>query len=32
VTVKDMASGEETTAPADEFPGEHDRPTYDDFA
>ena len=32
VTVKEMASGEETTAPADEFPGEHDRPTYDDFA
>jgi histidyl-tRNA synthetase len=32
VTVKDMASGDETTAPVDEFPGDHDRPTYDDFA
>jgi histidyl-tRNA synthetase len=32
VTVKDMASGDETTAPFEAFPGEHDRPTYDDFA
>ena len=32
VTVKEMASGDETTAPFDAFPGEHDRPTYDDFA
>lgn len=32
VTVKDMASGDETTAPVDAFPGEHDRPTYDTFA
>ncbi|MEF8851184.1 MAG: HisS family protein, partial [Haloarculaceae archaeon] len=32
VTVKDMASGDETTAPVDEFPGEYDRPTYDDVA
>jgi histidyl-tRNA synthetase len=32
VTVKDMASGDETTAPFDEFPGERERPTYDDFA
>jgi histidyl-tRNA synthetase len=32
VTVKDMASGDETTAPFDEFPGDHERPTYDDFA
>ncbi len=32
VTVKDMVSGDETTAPVDEFPGEHERPTYDDFA
>jgi histidyl-tRNA synthetase len=32
VTVKDMASGDQTTAPVDEFPGEYDRPTYDDFA
>ncbi|MBO4248694.1 histidine--tRNA ligase [Halomicrobium sp. IBSBa] len=32
VTVKDMASGEQTTAPVDGFPGDHERPTYDDFA
>jgi len=32
VTVKDMASGDQTTAPVDEFPGDRDRPTYDDFA
>jgi histidyl-tRNA synthetase len=32
VTVKDMASGDQTTAPVDDFPGEHDQPTYDDFA
>jgi histidyl-tRNA synthetase len=32
VTVKDMDSGDETTAPVDEFPGDRDRPTYDDFA
>ncbi|MFD1647282.1 histidine--tRNA ligase [Haloarchaeobius litoreus] len=32
VTVKDMESGDETTAPVDEFPGEHDRPTYGTFA
>jgi histidyl-tRNA synthetase len=32
ITVKDMASGDQTTAPVDEFPGEYDRPTYDDFA
>ncbi|QLG61288.1 histidine--tRNA ligase [Halorarum salinum] len=32
VTVKDMRSGDQTTAPVDEFPGERDRPTYDDFA
>ncbi|MEF8784053.1 MAG: histidine--tRNA ligase [Haloarculaceae archaeon] len=31
VTVKDMGSGDQTTAPVDGFPGEHDRPTYDDF-
>jgi histidyl-tRNA synthetase len=31
VTVKDMESGDETTAPVDAFPGEHDRPTYDTF-
>jgi histidyl-tRNA synthetase len=32
VTVKDMGSGDQTTAPVDSFPGEYDRPTYDDFA
>ncbi|MEM4782616.1 MAG: His/Gly/Thr/Pro-type tRNA ligase C-terminal domain-containing protein, partial [Halalkalicoccus sp.] len=31
VTVKDMASGEQTTAPVESFPGS-DRPTYDDLA
>jgi histidyl-tRNA synthetase len=32
VTVKDMESGDQTTAPVDEFPGDRERPTYDDFA
>ncbi|WP_129112783.1 histidine--tRNA ligase [Halegenticoccus tardaugens] len=32
VTVKDMASGEQTTAPVDDFPGDRDAPSYDDFA
>jgi histidyl-tRNA synthetase len=32
VTVKDMATGDQTTAPVEEFPGDRDRPTYDDFA
>ncbi|MFC5367570.1 histidine--tRNA ligase [Salinirubrum litoreum] len=32
VTVKDMATGEQTTAPVDDFPGDRDAPTYDDFA
>ncbi|MFB6097272.1 MAG: histidine--tRNA ligase [Haloferacaceae archaeon] len=32
VTVKEMASGDQTTVPVAEFPGAHDRPTYDDFA
>jgi histidyl-tRNA synthetase len=32
VTVKDMASGEQTTAPVADFPGERTAPTYDDFA
>ncbi|WP_435347768.1 histidine--tRNA ligase [Haloarchaeobius sp. HRN-SO-5] len=32
VTVKDMESGDQTTAPVDAFPGEHARPTYGDFA
>jgi histidyl-tRNA synthetase len=31
VTVKDMESGDQTTAPVDGFPGEYNRPTYDDF-
>jgi histidyl-tRNA synthetase len=31
VTVKDMASGDETTAPFESFPGDRERPTYDDF-
>jgi len=32
VTVKDMESGDQTTAPVDEFPGDRDRPTFEDFA
>ena len=32
VTVKEMASGDETTAPVEAFPGDYDRPTYDNFA
>jgi histidyl-tRNA synthetase len=32
VTVKDMASGDQTTAPVDDFPGGRERPTYEDFA
>jgi histidyl-tRNA synthetase len=32
VTVKDMATGEQTTAPVEEFPGDRDAPTYRDFA
>ncbi|HKJ59474.1 MAG TPA: histidine--tRNA ligase [Halobacteriales archaeon] len=32
VTVKDMASGDQVQVPVDEFPGDHDRPTYGDFA
>ncbi|WP_435196438.1 histidine--tRNA ligase [Natronomonas sp. EA1] len=32
VTVKDMQSGDQTTAPFDEFPGDADAPTYDDYA
>ncbi|WP_123538056.1 histidine--tRNA ligase [Halosimplex salinum] len=32
VTIKDMKSGEQTNVPVDEFPGESDRPTYDEFA
>lgn len=32
ITVKNMESGEQTTAPVDRFPGEAERPTYDDLA
>jgi histidyl-tRNA synthetase len=32
VTVKDMESGDQTQVPLAEFPGEHERPTYEDFA
>jgi histidyl-tRNA synthetase len=32
VTVKEMASGDQTTAPVDDFPGDRERPTYDDYA
>ncbi|RRJ31709.1 histidine--tRNA ligase [Halocatena pleomorpha] len=32
VTIKDMQSGEQTTAPLDSFPPEQGRPTYDDYA
>jgi histidyl-tRNA synthetase len=31
VTVKDMASGDQQQVPLTEFPGDHDRPTFDDF-
>jgi len=31
VTIKDMATGDQTTAPVDEFPGDLERPTYDDW-
>ena len=31
VTVKDMGSGEQTTAPVDSFPGDRASPTYDDL-
>jgi histidyl-tRNA synthetase len=32
VTVKNMESGDQTTAPVEEFPGDRDHPTYEDFA
>ncbi|MFB6131075.1 MAG: histidine--tRNA ligase [Salinigranum sp.] len=32
VTVKDMATGDQTTAPVEEFPGERESPTAEDFA
>ncbi|QSX00357.1 histidine--tRNA ligase [Haloterrigena alkaliphila] len=31
VTIKDMESGDQTQVPVDEFPGDLERPTYDDF-
>ena len=32
VTVKDMATGDQTTAPVEDFPGDLERPTYEDWA
>lgn len=32
ITVKNMRSGDQTQVPVEEFPGDRDRPTYDDFA
>ena len=32
VTVKEMAGGEQTTAPVDDFPGDREQPGYEDFA
>ncbi|MBZ6495710.1 MULTISPECIES: histidine--tRNA ligase [Natrinema] len=32
VTIKDMASGDQTQVPVDEFPGDLERPTFDDLA
>ena len=32
VTIKEMASGDQTTAPVDEFPGDREAPRYGDFA
>ncbi|WP_430503620.1 histidine--tRNA ligase [Haloparvum sp. PAK95] len=31
ITIKDMASGDQTTVPVDEFPPEEGRPTYEDY-
>ena len=31
VTLKDMTTGDQTTAPIDAFPGDLDRPTYEDW-
>ncbi|RDZ64162.1 histidine--tRNA ligase [Haloferax sp. Atlit-12N] len=31
VTVKDMASGDQTTVPVEDFPGDRDAPTYEDY-
>jgi len=32
VTVKDMVSGDQTTAAVEEFPGDREAPTYEDYA
>ncbi|MBX0324075.1 histidine--tRNA ligase [Halomicroarcula sp. F13] len=32
VTLKEMDEGEQISVPVDDFPGDHDRPTFDDFA
>ncbi|WP_265109058.1 histidine--tRNA ligase [Halosolutus halophilus] len=32
VTIKDMDSGDQVQVPVDEFPGDRDRPTYEDVA
>ncbi len=32
VTIKEMESGDQTTAPVDEFPGDREQPRYEDFA
>ncbi|MFB6223721.1 MAG: histidine--tRNA ligase [Haloarcula sp.] len=32
VTLKEMDEGEQISVPLSEFPGDHDRPTFDDFA
>jgi len=32
VTIKDMESGDQTNVPVEEFPGDTERPTYDDFS
>jgi histidyl-tRNA synthetase len=31
VTLKEMESGEQVAVPVDSFPGEQQRPTYEDF-
>lgn len=31
ITIKDMQSGDQTTVPVEAFPGDHRRPTYEDF-
>jgi len=32
VTIKEMESGDQTTVPVDEFPGDREQPRYEDFA